>query len=198
LGAFKQPGDKNALDFITFENCKWINVIGHGVVDGLGYEWWAREWKNENPIGRPKLLKFKGVQNAEIKNVTWLNSPFWTIDLEDVDNVRVHDFKIHTSILKQKGWISPALESKNFDHQFNDFCYNFLLHFFKDYAEIIDFFFSGQTDFFSWPVFPLNTDGIDIAGSNVNITRVSITTWDDAVAVKPSHKTDKVAQDGCT
>ena len=50
----------------------------------------------------------------------------------------------------------------------------------------------------SWPVFPLNTDGIDPAGSNVTIRNVNITNYDDAVAVKPSHRNDKIAKDGCS
>lgn len=45
---------------------------------------------------------------------------------------------------------------------------------------------------------PLNTDGIDPYGSNVLIERVNITNFDDAVAVKPSHKSWKVAKDGCS
>ena len=40
----------------------------------------------------------------------------------------------------------------------------------------------------SIPTFPLNTDGIDPAGSNILIERVKITNFDDAVAVKPSKK----------
>jgi len=35
------------------------------------------------------------------------------------------------------------------------------------------------------PIFPLNTDGIDPSGINVLIQNVSITNYDDAVAVKP-------------
>ncbi len=50
----------------------------------------------------------------------------------------------------------------------------------------------------SWPVFPLNTDGIDPAGSNVTIRNVNITNFDDAVAVKPAHNYAKVAKEGCT
>ena len=42
--------------------------------------------------------------------------------------------------------------------------------------------------------FPLNTDGIDPAGSNILIERVNITNYDDAVAVKPSDKKYKLAQ----
>jgi polygalacturonase len=41
--------------------------------------------------------------------------------------------------------------------------------------------------------FPLNTDGIDPAGTNVNIYNVKITNFDDAVAVKPANKSYKIA-----
>ena len=38
------------------------------------------------------------------------------------------------------------------------------------------------------PTFPLNTDGFDIAAVNVLIENVTITNYDDAVAVKPCHQ----------
>ena len=41
---------------------------------------------------------------------------------------------------------------------------------------------------FRLPTFPLNTDGIDIYGRNALIERVKITTFDDAVVLKPGHK----------
>ena len=50
----------------------------------------------------------------------------------------------------------------------------------------------------SMPTNPLNTDGIDPAGSNITITRVNITNFDDAIAVKPSSGRFVVAKDGCT
>lgn len=40
------------------------------------------------------------------------------------------------------------------------------------------------------PTFPLNTDGIDPSGKNILIENVTITNFDDAVAVKPSSKGD--------
>jgi polygalacturonase len=43
------------------------------------------------------------------------------------------------------------------------------------------------------PTYPLNTDGIDPAGSNVYIRNVTITSHDDSVAVKPSHTGFKYA-----
>jgi len=56
----------------------------------------------------------------------------------------------------------------------------------------------GERTELSWPTMPLNTDGIDPAGSNVTIRNVNITNYDDAVAVKPSHRSDKIAKDGCS
>lgn len=44
-----------------------------------------------------------------------------------------------------------------------------------------------QINGFTFITFPLNTDGIDPAGSNVLIERVNIINFDDAVAVKPQH-----------
>lgn len=38
------------------------------------------------------------------------------------------------------------------------------------------------------PTFPLNTDGIDPAGSNIYIRNVNITSYDDSIAVKPARQ----------
>lgn len=43
------------------------------------------------------------------------------------------------------------------------------------------------------PTFPLNTDGIDPSGTNIHIRNVTITNFDDAVAVKPANGGYKVA-----
>jgi len=56
----------------------------------------------------------------------------------------------------------------------------------------------GERTELSWPTNPLNTDGIDPAGSNVTIRNVNITNFDDAVAVKPSHRKFTVSKDGCS
>ena len=50
----------------------------------------------------------------------------------------------------------------------------------------------------SIPIMPLNTDGVDPAGSNVTIRNLNITCFDDAVAVKPSNKGNTLAKDGCS
>ena len=40
---------------------------------------------------------------------------------------------------------------------------------------------------FGLPMFPLNTDGIDVSGRNILIERCNITNYDDAVAIKPTN-----------
>jgi hypothetical protein len=51
----------------------------------------------------------------------------------------------------------------------------------------------------SWPSFPLNTDGLDLWGSNINIENVKIKTYDDAIVPKPCN-TGRcyVAKNSCT
>ncbi|RNA26782.1 glycoside hydrolase family, partial [Brachionus plicatilis] len=49
----------------------------------------------------------------------------------------------------------------------------------------------------SAPIFPLNTDGIDVRGKNVLIRNITVENFDDAVAVKPTHKNQAVYSD-CT
>jgi len=77
------------------------------------------------------------------------------------------------------------------------FMFDFGMRAFGPYEWLVRTLFSGKTDFFSMPTMPLNTDGIDPAGSNVTIKNIKITNWDDAVAVKPANKGHRVSKDGC-
>ena len=66
-----------------------------------------------------------------------------------------------------------------------------------EYSSIAKYLIGPKTEL-SWPIFPLNTDGIDPSGSNVTIRNVNITNFDDAVAVKPCNKGCKVAKNACS
>lgn len=48
--------DGTAMQFITISDSTHFNIDGKGTVEGNGYDWWVREWKHENPHGRPNLL----------------------------------------------------------------------------------------------------------------------------------------------
>ena len=50
----------------------------------------------------------------------------------------------------------------------------------------------GKMNGMTLPMFPFNTDGIDIHATNVLIERLNITNYDDAVAVKPCTKNYKL------
>jgi len=45
----------------------------------------------------------------------------------------------------------------------------------------------------SLPTYPLNTDGIDPSGTNILMRNLTITSHDDAIAVKPAHQGYKYA-----
>jgi hypothetical protein len=49
------------IDFMNFNDCSYLTIKGHGMVDGLGYDWWVREWNQTNKYGRPNLLDFNRV-----------------------------------------------------------------------------------------------------------------------------------------
>jgi len=192
-----RDGSNDIKDVLTFTDCTDLTIKGEGTVDGLGYEWWIREWDQKNHHGRPKNLRFRRVQNAEITGVTWLNPPFWNMDLHDIDSVNIHDFEIRVDVLKQFGHVSEAHQTQDFEDRVMRFMFDFGMRAFGPYEWLVRTLFSGKTDFFSMPTMPLNTDGIDPAGSNVTIKNIKITNWDDAVAVKPANKGHRVSKDGC-
>jgi len=194
----RYEGSTDVLDFLTFTDCTDLTIKGEGTVDGLGYDWWVREWVRKNPGGRPQNLKFIRVQTAEIAGVTWLNPPFWNMELRDIDSVYVHDFEYRVDILRQFGHVSEAHQVQTFEDRITDFCFDFGMRVFGPYEWLVRMLFSGKTDWLSSPTFPLNTDGIDPSGSNVTIRNIKMTNWDDAVAVKPSNKGYKIAKDGCS
>ena len=75
---------------------------------------------------------------------------------------------------------------------------NFYIHDFEIFVDVFEQKkLAKQFGFFDYkldiPTFPLNTDGIDPSGTNVYIRNVSITNFDDAVAVKPANGGYQVA-----
>lgn len=77
-----------------------MTIKGEGIVDGLGYDWWVREWSGKYKNSNPRLLQMYQVQTGEITGVKWLNSPRFNIHLQDIDSFYVHDFEIRTDVLR--------------------------------------------------------------------------------------------------
>jgi len=184
---------------MTFDDCEMINIKGKGTVDGLGYDWWVRDWAHENPFKRPILLQYNRVQTSEITGVKWVNSPRFYLKLADIDSVYIHDMEIITSVFKHKGSVSKQKQN-SIDERIQNLAIGLVRHFLKDYSMIFEGiipFLEGRVEL-AWPTMPLNTDGIDPSGSRITIENVNITNWDDSVVIKPADSRHVVTRDGCS
>lgn len=95
-----KPNGGMLLDLLTFKDSSDLVIKGEGIVDGLGYDWWTREWNRENKFGRAHLLAFKRVSRADISGVKFMNAPMYHLHLLDIDSVSIHDFNVEVSMLR--------------------------------------------------------------------------------------------------
>lgn len=141
-----------------------ISFIGSGMVDGQGYWWWMREYVILNKGRRPRLVVLTRVRYGYFEGIKWQNSPSYHIVLQDVDSFLLNHFEIYVD----------AFQQKKLQQMFG----------------LNDMRFGGQ----GLPTYALNTDGIDPSGSNIVIRNLTITSYDDAVAVKPAHQGGQIAK----
>ena len=126
--------------------------------------WWIREYLGRNPSGRPKLLTVSKGTNLEFTGVRWTNSPYFHMEIKDIDGAYLHDFEIYVDAYGQLELDKLLLGG--------------------DRNGI-----GGRT----LPTYALNTDGIDPHGKNILIERINITNYDDAVAIKYMDRSGKYA-----
>jgi polygalacturonase len=154
------------IDFWHFANSQDITIQGSGMLDGQGFAWWNREILQKNGQGgRPCLITFSQVDGIEISGILVKNSPYYHIVPHDCINGYMHDMEIFVDVFGQmelqKLFSFMAPETESFEaHGFN----------------------------VTFPTFPLNTDGIDIWGTNFTFRRIKITNFDDAIVPKPSNR----------
>ena len=138
------------------------------------------------------------------------NSPSFFVRLGNTNSVHIHDLEINTAVIKQRG---SMLRGEQIDFglpanlsQFEKAVFNLTVLALNQYLDEMPEAvkdgvrsYLGAAPVFSWPTFPLNTDGIDIGGSNVLIENNKIKNYDDSVVPKPSHgKNDYLVKDRCT
>jgi len=106
------------------------------------------------------------VDGIEISGILVKNSPYYHIIPYDCINGYMYDMEIYVDVLGQMS-----------------------LH------KLFSFMAPEQTEGFdteglgvTFPMFPLNTDGVDIWGSNFTFRRMKITNFDDAIVPKPNNK----------
>jgi hypothetical protein len=111
---------------------------------------------------RPDLLDIFTCKNVLIETVRWENAPQYHLYLRDMLNLTVRNMEVYVDVESQAELLGR-----------------------KGYLT------DGTGDLPAGiPTFPLNTDGIDPAGRDILIQNVTITNFDDAVAVKPNNGRD--------
>ena len=149
----------NAL--FHFEQCEDVTLGGNGTIEGQGFKWWVREFLGKNEYQRPYMVYFHLSRFVEVNDLLIRNAPYYHVVFDDCEFVSMQDAEIFVDI-----WGQLSL------HQF-----------FGTEYEMVNY---GQYTL-EVPIFPLNTDGIDIWAKNVNIKRVKVTNFDDAIVPKPSN-----------
>jgi polygalacturonase len=82
--------------------CSDFSISGKGLVDGQGYNWWMRVLTKQNKGRRPILLNIEKSTNGYIGGIKWQNSPFYHINLDDVDRFLIENFEIYVDVYAQK------------------------------------------------------------------------------------------------
>jgi len=150
-----------------FDNVHGIAIIGNGTLDGQGFMWWIREILQKNLHTRPYIIKYHQCSNIEVAGVLVKNSPYYHIVPSDCWDIYMHDFEIYVDI-----WGQMELH-RLFGHTYN-----------TEKTEIDD----GNGLSIEMPIFPLNTDGIDVWSKNATFRRVKVTNFDDSIVPKPTNK----------
>eukprot|EP00854_Cymbomonas_tetramitiformis_P009184 gene9184-10884_t len=143
--------------FLHFVNCDNVTITGTGHIQGLGYEWWNDViFHNRRHNQRPTLLSMKSCRNVLLENFRLLNGPRFHTYLTDMLNLTVRGLHIKTDVARHKKLLAAGGHMT-----------------------------TTLQGLLRLPTFPLNTDGIDVAGKNIHIYNVTVENFDDAICAKP-------------
>lgn len=92
------PGSRHR-SLINGQNLVDVVITGNnGTIDGQGSTWWNWFRSNKLNYSRPHLVEFVDSEQIFISNITFLNSPAWSIHPVYCSNVVVHSVTIQTSL----------------------------------------------------------------------------------------------------
>ncbi|GJN34812.1 hypothetical protein PR202_gb23509 [Eleusine coracana subsp. coracana] len=92
------PGPRHR-SLINGQSLTDVVITGNnGIIDGQGLTWW--NWLRSNMLNysRPHLVEFVDSEKIVISNITFLNSPAWSIHPVYCSNVVIHNVTIQTSL----------------------------------------------------------------------------------------------------
>ncbi|MFT2009092.1 glycoside hydrolase family 28 protein [Pontibacter sp. 13R65] len=91
--------------WIGGENLEQVTISGGGTIDGNGISFMGAELEDSYELKpfdvvdpRPHLLTIVGGKNLRIRDVTFLNSAYWTIHLIGCDDVAISDITLLNSL----------------------------------------------------------------------------------------------------
>ena len=99
--------------FLVARDAEDISITGKGVIHGGGPSWCSREGLFDGvkwaQFHRPRMVVFEACRAVEIRDVTFLEAPMWTVHLVACDGVRITDLTILNDMLM------PNTDGVNFD-----------------------------------------------------------------------------------
>ncbi|XP_020228854.1 probable polygalacturonase isoform X1 [Cajanus cajan] len=88
------PGGRHK-SLIYGRNLTDVVITGNnGTIDGQGSVWWNKFWNKTLDYTRPHLVELMNSTGVLISNITFLNSPFWTIHPVYCSNVIIRNVTI--------------------------------------------------------------------------------------------------------
>jgi polygalacturonase len=166
------PYGNNGFDqfdaLLHFEGSHHITVAGNGTIDGQGYMFWVREILGKNGHDRPYILEFQRSTHLELYGLMVKNSPYYHIVPNDCAHIYMHDFEIYVDV-----WGQMELHNL-FGNKYD-----------KELEDV-----NGWK--IELPIFPLNTDGIDIFAYNATFRNIKITNFDDGIVPKPCNRSYEI------
>lgn len=78
--------------FWQFTNSEFIHLSGTGLLDGQGLNWWRLCYTGNDR--RPLLIEFVQSREIVVEGLYLLNSPRYSINFNDCENIVVHDVTI--------------------------------------------------------------------------------------------------------
>lgn len=164
------------LALLSVSNTTGLTVEGRGVVNGQGHNWWwhfARPGSRLRRHKRPILVEIDNSANVTVRDLAFLDAPRFNIYLGSFTRgALVQGVVIIVDWRRQRRILADAAKSRS------------SLAWSLEYAWIA--WFKPSWWSFPPPMFPFNTDGIDVSGRDVVVRDVVVSNWDDVVAVKPS------------
>eukprot|EP00621_Florenciella_sp_RCC1693_P002210 CAMPEP_0182537230 /NCGR_PEP_ID=MMETSP1323-20130603/21562_1 /TAXON_ID=236787 /ORGANISM="Florenciella parvula, Strain RCC1693" /LENGTH=364 /DNA_ID=CAMNT_0024747579 /DNA_START=12 /DNA_END=1106 /DNA_ORIENTATION=- len=158
------------------------------------------------PFNRPRILEVWETERIHIQGLRFLNSPYFHVFIKESRNILIEDASVYVEYDVESNMALAELLANetlhgmgmSFKTAIPDIEALDLASLSDDEITLLEDevlalldSYGGFNDLKDGSLtFPLNTDGFDVAGTNVVIRNVTIRNFDDAVAIKSSDSSD--------